>query len=344
MQKFSENLDQDKDRQLSKLQNEIRKRREKRKEKTKKSLEDEEIRAVKADDEEERKELLKVNQQQANQLKTRVERVRPKSPIHRPGRRERSPELSYPSGSPSAAPKPPVAPLPLDIRLGERYLSQLILATPLFGQVSEIEFLLQNQLGDQSLPASASTNQPYIDLRDAQWECKGDLVPVDIQSLRPSDFVVYRFGVFVSQLLSLQNHLPEVSVLLASNLPPNNYARNCFRNSFHYQHAGQLLFIRKERMDSVGEFVLVIMHCLAHINAGELTDDSNPLFLRAFYQVSFKERHILARVSHLIHSIFWSSFPLRLSGHAARTCFLPVQPGPILELHHLHVVTMGEIR
>ena len=38
-------------------------------------------------------------------------------------------------------------------------------------------------------------------------------------------------------------------------------------------------------METVGEFVLVVMHCMAHIKVVELTDDYNPHFLREFYKV-----------------------------------------------------------
>ena len=80
---------------------------------------------------------------------------------------------------------------------------------------------------------------------------------------------------------------PEVSLLLASNLPPNNYNNNAFRNSIFYQHARKVLFVRKERMDSIGEFAMVILHSLAHIKVGDMTDDANVHFLRVFYRVSF---------------------------------------------------------
>ena len=38
-------------------------------------------------------------------------------------------------------------------------------------------------------------------------------------------------------------------------------------------------------MDSIGEFVMIIVHSLAHIKSGDLTDDSHPLFMREFYRV-----------------------------------------------------------
>ena len=49
--------------------------------------------------------------------------------------------------------------------------------------------------------AGADYSKAYIDVKDAQWACKGDLVPTDINSLGPSQFVIYRFGVFLIRLL-----------------------------------------------------------------------------------------------------------------------------------------------
>ena len=99
-------------------------------------------------------------------------------------------------------------------------------------------------------------------------------------------FVVYQFGVFITKLLQSSLEVPEVNLLLASDLPPNNYCKNAFRNSFHYEHARKMLYIRQERMDSVGDFIVLLIHCLAHIKVGDLTDDGNVLFLREFYKVS----------------------------------------------------------
>ena len=78
---------------------------------------------------------------------------------------------------------------------------------------------------------------------------------------------------------------PNVTLLLASNLPPNNYVRNAFRNSMYYEHARNILFVRRERIDSIGEFVVLILHAMSHIKAGEMTDDGNAVFLRQFYKV-----------------------------------------------------------
>ncbi len=51
-------------------------------------------------------------------------------------------------------------------------------------------------------------------MKDAQWMCHGDLIPVDINEISPSQFVVYRFGVFVIRLLHKTIETPEVCALV----------------------------------------------------------------------------------------------------------------------------------
>jgi len=86
-------------------------------------------------------------------------------------------------------------------------------------------------------------------------------------------------------MIILFSGTPDTTLLLASNLPSNNYERNAFRNSVYYEHARNILFVRKERMDSIGEFVVLILHSMSHIKCGEMTDDGNTHFLRQFYKV-----------------------------------------------------------
>jgi hypothetical protein len=52
--------------------------------------------------------------------------------------------------------------------------------------------------------SGADYSHAYIDVKDAQWSCKSDLVPVDINQISSSQFVIYRFGVFVIKLLHQQ--------------------------------------------------------------------------------------------------------------------------------------------
>ncbi|KAH3750553.1 hypothetical protein DPMN_185080 [Dreissena polymorpha] len=165
----------------------------------------------------------------------------------------------------------------------------LLMASPLFKQINDLADMLEKSEATMEEPVrphvkGGDYTTPYIDVKDAQWTCRGDLSPVDIGQISSSQFVVYRFGVFVIKLLHEQIGTPETTLLLASNLPPNNYERNAFRNSIYYEHARNILFVRKERIDSIGEFVVLILHSMAHVKCGEMTDDGNAQFLRVFYK------------------------------------------------------------
>lgn len=301
MEQLETKLEGEKDNQLNKLKDEIFRRRKKKQEKKRKELE---ASAAKEEsewqqaEEQEKEELLKINEQQANELRQRVEDIpRPSTPSLPLLTREQSEEHSDKQLSPppkvvtteataDTMPHKTVRPHPksasaINTEMSDQDLANLLMSTPLFNQLSEIEAIVKLQTA-----AGEYTTSPYIDLRDAQWVCSGDLVAVDIEKLRPANFVVYRFGIFVSNLLQAHNNVPEVTILVASNLPPNNYTRNCFRNSFYYEHATKILFIREERMETVGEFVLVVIHCLSHVKIDDLTDDYNPDFLREFYKVT----------------------------------------------------------
>lgn len=51
---------------------------------------------------------------------------------------------------------------------------------------------------------------------------------------------------------------------------------------FSIQGAENTLFIGRECLASVGSFVLLLIHCLAHITAEDFHWNSNPSFLRSF--------------------------------------------------------------
>ncbi|XP_043532533.1 uncharacterized protein LOC122540626 [Chiloscyllium plagiosum] len=123
-----------------------------------------------------------------------------------------------------------------------------------------------------------------MDITDAQWTCEGRLVPVSLEMVSVPELVVYRFGIFVAQLVKRSINAPEIGILLASSLPANNYTHNAFRNSFFYQHSQKILFIRRQQLASVGTFSVLLVHCLSHLATDELSDDSNPLFLQLFHQ------------------------------------------------------------
>ena len=285
MRKMLEGMEQEKQRQVNRLEAEIKRRREKKEQKRRQQLEAEEAKAVQADNEEEERRVDEVTKEDAKQLQTKLEQTaRPTTPIVSKPHPPPQPKLE----SQPAVPEEDVLPVSQDIVSNDTELNRLLMSTPLFSQLSEIEMLLQPQQGFGGNPTSSndSVSTPYIDVRDTQWSCEGELVVSDVKSLQPTDFVVYRFGVFASNLLEKRVKAPKVTILLATSLPLNNYTRNCFRNSFFYEHSKKVLFVRKERLEMVGEFVLLVLHCLTHIKRGDLTDDNDPLFLREFYSVS----------------------------------------------------------
>ena len=114
------------------------------------------------------------------------------------------------------------------------------------------------------------TGEGYIDQRDAGWTSDSDLTPVDLNKVSSRTFVIYKFSCFVVDLLvSHCGHSP-VTVLLADKIPPNTQlTHNAYRNSFYYDANNRLLYLRAERLDSVGQSVLVLLHTMAHIKAGQ---------------------------------------------------------------------------
>lgn len=173
-------------------------------------------------------------------------------------------------------------PMPVGTFNEEQFLS-LLMKSSLFERACEIEQILLEADNSAGLPYGKA----YIDSRDAQWMSVGaNVAMVDINQLSPRQFVVYQFGTFVVRLLRSRIATPAITLLLANHLPENDYIGNAFRNSYHFKPASGVLFVRRERMDDIGEFSLVIMHALAHIKINDMTHDTNPLFLDIFYKVS----------------------------------------------------------
>lgn len=96
---------------------------------------------------------------------------------------------------------------------------------------------------------------------------------------------MYKFGCFIVDLLGVHcQHVP-VTLLLAEKLPPNpQLARNAYRNSFYFDPNNRILYMRSERLETVGEFLLVLIHCLAHLKVQDLRDDTDPSFVKEFHR------------------------------------------------------------
>ncbi|XP_076781284.1 uncharacterized protein LOC143439190 isoform X3 [Arvicanthis niloticus] len=110
------------------------------------------------------------------------------------------------------------------------------------------------------------------------------LETVHVTKLSAWEFVVYQYGLSVLCLLIPQLHAPETTLQIASHVPAMEVSGNVFQGSFFYQSAENTLFVERGCLASVGSFVLLLIHCLAHIATGDFNQDSNPRFLELFYK------------------------------------------------------------
>ncbi|XP_059389142.1 uncharacterized protein si:dkey-103g5.4 isoform X2 [Carassius carassius] len=172
-------------------------------------------------------------------------------------------------------------------QLAEEDWSRLVALSPLFQLMKEVEQQLRDSARDRGLlkiqPLGAG--QSFMDFMDAQWECEGELIQVSSETLNPRQLLLYQHGQFLLQHLHLHKMIPAVTLRLASTLPFNDYHNNAFRNSFYYQKEQKTLFVRSQRLHSVGGLSLLLMHCAAHISTGQMRTDTIPAFQRAFFKV-----------------------------------------------------------
>ena len=77
----------------------------------------------------------------------------------------------------------------------------------------------------------------------------------------------------------------KVTLAVASSLPnEEDLLNNAFSNSFHFDPRTRTLYIREEKLESVGDFSMLLVHTLAHISAdpkgiqGSLGNDNDPKF------------------------------------------------------------------
>ncbi len=125
-----------------------------------------------------------------------------------------------------------------------------------------------------------------MDIKDETlFSSDDELVPVDLDVISAREFIVYKFACFIADLLVVQCYHKPINVLLADKLPPNSQmSRNAYRNSFFYDANNKILYMRRDRLESVGEFVLVLVHTLSHIKIQDMNDDSDPSFVKEFYK------------------------------------------------------------
>ncbi|KAK1786518.1 hypothetical protein P4O66_017646 [Electrophorus voltai] len=163
----------------------------------------------------------------------------------------------------------------------------LLELSPVFQLIKGVEQQLRDHAQNAGLldGMPPGSGRPFMDFLDAQWECEGPLVRVTPGALTPRELHNYQHGRLLLQLLHARKVAPAMTLLLASSLPTNDYYCNAFRNSFYYQETESSLYVRRQRLQNVGGLSLLLLHCAAHVSAGQLGLDSAPTFRRAFFKV-----------------------------------------------------------
>ncbi|OAF72051.1 hypothetical protein A3Q56_00182 [Intoshia linei] len=116
------------------------------------------------------------------------------------------------------------------------------------------------------------------------FDSKLKIIPAS--SLDCTDFIIYNFGTTIfKRLINCLNLNLNFKILLASQIPPNNYLQNCFRYCIHYQNEQNILYIRKEICANVGSFLFILTHCASHIIANNMNDDFDVTFFRVFQKI-----------------------------------------------------------
>jgi len=127
-----------------------------------------------------------------------------------------------------------------------------------------------------------------VDEHDAEFKADEKLQqPKEVKAseLAPHEFVALRFGsallIALSRSRILDTQAQPPAVTLATSLPRNPYQNVAFRSSFFFDVSNNVLFVRKERLQNMGGFVLVLIHVWAHIASGQW-DDRDKAFMGNF--------------------------------------------------------------
>ncbi|XP_069077430.1 uncharacterized protein [Pleurodeles waltl] len=103
-----------------------------------------------------------------------------------------------------------------------------------------------------------------------------DLSPVDLDTLTPYEFVVYRFGCEIIRILC-RSYCQSPPVLL---LPERIPYENMNVADSYYDTNNRYLYIQRKHLENVGKFVLIIVHSLARIQVELSGTSDHPDFIK----------------------------------------------------------------
>lgn len=132
-------------------------------------------------------------------------------------------------------------------------------------------------------------------------------------------------------MLTVHCHHKPIDILLADKLPPNtNLTDNAYRNSFYYDPTNCILYLRRDRLENVGEFILVLVHTLSHIKTEDMRNDSDPKFVKEFYKA----------LSTVCSDLFLSRYK---KSNALNEAVLNLPPGQSTEIADVGMKVLGTV-
>eukprot|EP00743_Colponemidia_sp_Colp-15_P011862 GILK01013343.1.p1 GENE.GILK01013343.1~~GILK01013343.1.p1 ORF type:complete len:774 (+),score=144.87 GILK01013343.1:64-2322(+) len=160
-------------------------------------------------------------------------------------------------------------------------------ASPIMEKLIKIERLVEENQAHNGLLSY------YLDEKDRAISAnEGKLETVEVSKLPTAQYVVFGFASWIMENIQRMGiGLPDIKIAVASSLPNSQASAIAFRNSYFYDASRKTLFIRDTRLNTIGEFTVVMIHALAHIKAASAPDrgdiitwnDSDPAFLTQFY-------------------------------------------------------------
>eukprot|EP00111_Clytia_hemisphaerica_P004694 TCONS_00013482-protein len=197
-------------------------------------------------------------------------------------------QSSMPEPDTPAAPEQPVEEMPasflMTAPMSDNELVNLLMQSPLYQKLQNIRDRMNGV--EPKTSKDQKEEDSYIDERDdTLFSSDEKLSPVDLDELNAREFVIYKFSCFIRDLLGVHCFHKPVHILLADKLPPNStLSHNAYRNSFYYDPNNRLLYLRRDRLENVGEFILVLVHTLCHTHVDDMRSDSDPKFVKEFYK------------------------------------------------------------
>lgn len=214
--------------------------------------------------------------------------------------------------------------------LSDNDLNKLLMQSPLYQKLQDIKDQLNGDTPKNK--ENKKEGESYIDERDdTLFSSDEKLQPIDLNAINSREFVIYKFSCFIKDLLIVHCHHKPIDILLADKLPPNaNLTDNAYRNSFYYDPTNCILYLRRDRLENVGEFILVLVHTLSHIKTEDMRNDSDPKFVKEFYKA----------LSTVCSDLFLSRYK---KSNALNEAVLNLPPGQSTEIADVGMKVLGTV-